>query len=207
MCGRFGLKADPETIIEYFQLTNSLVLTPRYNIAPSQVIPVIRTVGILDFLTWGFRPKWLQEDQNGFINARIETLADKPAFRNAFKKQRCLIIADGYFEWKQVGNLKQPFYITLPQHKLFAFAGLWEGDTCCLITKPAATEILNKVHGRMPVILKPEHYAAWLDAATKEQDLAVVLGDTIAIELQVIAVSTKVNNPRNDFIECISPLH
>lgn len=207
MCGRFALAAPAQSIIKHFNLTNAVVLTPRFNIAPSQVVPVMRVNGKIEFLTWGLRPHWLKTDQNSFINARMETLQEKPAFRNAFKKNRCLVLADGYYEWKQVGNIKQPFFVCLPDKQLFAFAAIYEGDTCCLITKAADHEILSKVHDRMPVILAPEQYALWLTANSLQQDLQQAMLQNNLPILQVFPVSTKVNNPNVDSLECVTPLH
>ncbi len=206
MCGRFALSTEPKTIFEHFALTQHAVLIPRYNIAPSQVIPTIRTPGQLEFLVWGLRPKWLKEGQNSFINARMETITEKPAFKYAFNKQRCLIVADGYYEWKQIGNIKQPYYISLPQQGLFAFAGIWDNDTCAILTTPATQSALVSVHERMPVILTADQYATWLNAKSKVEQLQnCMLGTQLPI-LQIFPVSSKVSNPKNDFYECIKPL-
>lgn len=201
MCGRFAFVADVAEVNEQFSLNQNVVLKPRYNIAPSQLIPVIRTPGKLEFLTWGLRPSWLPEGQNAFTNARMETIHEKPAFRHAFKQRRCLILTNGYYEWKQIGSSKQPYFITLPQQKLFAFGGLWENDTATIITKPAyQTEVLN-VHQRMPVIIRPEHYAAWFDTKASKENVQLLM-QTQTTVLNVFPVSTKVNNPKNDILEC-----
>lgn len=201
MCGRFALISDFETIRSEFSLTQNVVLKPRYNIAPTQVMPVIRKPGQLEFLTWGLRPVWLPDDQNAFVNARMETVHEKPAFRQPFKLRRCLIITNGYYEWKQIGNLKQPYFITLPQNKLFAFAGMWEGDTCTIITKPAYQPEIIAVHARMPVIINPEDYAAWIHLKTSASDLQIIMHKKDFI-FNISPVSTKVNNPKNDVLEC-----
>lgn len=205
MCGRFCLYSDPLSIREHFVLQNSMVLTPRYNIAPTQVIPVIRTPGQLDFITWGLRPKWLKAEQNGFINARMETLQEKPAFKQAFKLRRCLIVANGYYEWKQLANVKQPYLISKPRHELFAMAGIWEADTCAIITS-SAQSVLSSIHERMPLIIEPKHYALWLNANSSVADLQQCLH---VCDQPLIAqpVSTKVNNPKHDFAECTQALH
>lgn len=201
MCGRFAFVADVAEVNEQFSLNQNVVLKPRYNIAPSQLIPVIRSPGKLEFLTWGLRPSWLPEGQNAFTNARMETIHEKPAFRHAFKQRRCLILTNGYYEWKQIGSSKQPYFITLPQQKLFAFGGLWENDTATIITKPAyQTEVLN-VHQRMPVIIRPEHYAAWFDTKASKENVQLLM-QTQTTVLNVFPVSTKVNNPKNDILEC-----
>lgn len=201
MCGRFAFDSAIEEITEQFSLTQSVVLKPRYNIAPSQLIPVIRMPGKLEFLTWGLRPSWLPEGQNAFTNARMETIHEKPAFRHAFKQRRCLILTNGYYEWKQIGSSKQPYFITLPQQKLFAFGGLWENDTATIITKRAyQPEVLN-VHERMPLIIHPEHFATWFDTKTSKENVQLVMQMQNTV-LNVFPVSTKVNNPKNDILEC-----
>ena len=206
MCGRFSLSTGLDEIIEHFSLTRNLVLKPRYNIAPSQVIPVIRTPGILEFLSWGLKPKWLKDEQKPFINARVETLSEKPAFRNAFKQQRCLIVADGYYEWKQMGSIKQPFFVSFAPQQVFAFAGLWDNDSCLIITQAAKHPVLSAVHDRMPIILEKNNYAVWLDAKSKLDSVQNCMQNNYMQTLKVFPVSTKVNNPKYDFAECIKPL-
>ena len=122
MCGRFSLTAEIEALTEYFQLTKRIFMKPRYNIAPSELIPVLKTRGELEFLRWGFLPAWQKRDDSniGFINARSETLLEKPSFRDAFKKRRCLVIADGFYEWKKINRIKQPYYIRQQNHEPFA---------------------------------------------------------------------------------------
>lgn len=205
MCGRFCLTADLDEINAIFHLKHSVVLKPRYNIAPNQVIPVIRRPGELEFLTWGLRPSWLKEGQNSFINARLETLEERPAFKQAIKLRRCLILANGYYEWKQIGTRKQPYHFFLPDNKIFAFAGIYDGDTCAIITSPAMQEDLIQIHQRMPLVLPQKYYATWLDAKVKNVNLHEYLQNDITFN--VAAVSTKVNNPTNDFVECIKALH
>jgi len=206
MCGRFSLRADIAAVVAHYALTRNVVLKPRYNIAPGEPIPVIKTPGLLEFITWGLRPKWLKDDQSAFINARIETLEEKPAFRNAFKKQRCLIVADGYYEWKQVGKLKQPYFISIPDNSLFAFAGLWDADSCTIITQAANQSAIAAIHERMPVIISASDYVAWLDPKTTVIDLKNIMQNNNLPTLQIFPVSTKVNNPKHDFVECIKAL-
>lgn len=201
MCGRFAFFADIEEVRAQFALKQNVVLKPRYNIAPTQLIPVIRNVGLLEFLPWGLRPVWLKPDQNSFVNARVETAHEKPAFRQAFKKRRCLIIANGYYEWKQIGNNKQPYFIALPDKKLFAFAGLCEADTCAIITRPAYNQEILAVHERMPVIIEEEQYAQWLDVKTNFEILQAIMHTKHHL-FTVDPVTTKVNNPKNDIVEC-----
>lgn len=196
MCGRFTLTATLAEITTHFALHNTAVIKPRYNIAPDQVIPVIRTPGQIEFLHWGLRPHWLPTTQNGFINARAETVASKPSFRNAFKSRRCLVIADGYFEWKVVGKVKQPYYISLSGRELFGMAAIWEDDTCAIIT----------TNGGKPLIVAACDYKEWLAQDTKIDVLLKLLTKEISEDFTIYPVSTTVNNRQHDFAECIQSL-
>lgn len=206
MCGRFSLRADVNAVCAHFSLSQSVVLKPRYNIAPGQVIPIIRRPGELEFITWGLHPKWLKPEQSGFINARMETLSEKPSFKKPFSTQRCLIVADGYYEWKHIGKIKQPFFIKFQDDALFAFAGLYDNDTCAVITKESINPKLKDIHERTPVILSSDYYAAWLNAKTPVETLQSYMQQDMEQNLKAFPVSTKVNNPDNDFAECINPL-
>lgn len=205
MCGRFCLDSNLAAITEYFSLTQQFVFKPRYNIAPLQVVPVIRKAGIIEFLTWGLRPSWLKAEHNSFINARLETLSEKPAFKGAFNKRRCLIIANGYYEWKQQGKIKQPYLISLPQRELFAFAGIWEGDTCAIITTSAKQLELKKIHERMPVLLTKEFCNLWLNPAAEINNLLEAIANNDQ-ELIINPVSTHVNSTQHDSVACTLPL-
>lgn len=204
MCGRFCLSSSADQIIQHFSLQSHAVLKPRYNIAPEQIVPVIRVAKQLDFLTWGLRPSWLKIEQKSFTNARLETIIDKPSFKQAFKYRRCLVVANGYYEWKEVGKIKQPYFISLPQQQVFAFAAIWEQDTCAIITTTSSTNLSN-LHVRMPLIISAEHYDMWLNHGTKIKDLAICTQMNKLI-FAAVPVSTKVNNPQNDFVECIKEL-
>jgi putative SOS response-associated peptidase YedK len=187
MCGRFTLKAKREAIAAEFDLPDVPLLEPRFNVAPTQAVAAVRLdketgARRLDLLRWGLVPSWSDDPSigNRMINARAETVAEKPAYRNAFKARRCLIAADGFFEWqKQPGGRKQPFYIHRKDDRPFAFAGLWEHwereagalDTCALITT-APNALVRPIHDRMPAILRREEYDRWLDPSVK--DTAVV---------------------------------
>lgn len=201
MCGRFTLTASADAVQKHFALRHNVVTKPRYNIAPAQVIPVIRQPGQLDFLTWGLRPRWLSSDHNGFINARADTVAIKPSFREAFAKRRCLVIADGYYEWKLKASSraqtreKQPYYFTLASRKLFAMAALWEEETCAIITKD-----------HQPVILSALDYAPWLAQDTKIVQASQLITKEISENFTSYPVSTTVNNTRHDFAACIESL-
>ncbi|MCJ7700742.1 MAG: SOS response-associated peptidase, partial [Anaerolineales bacterium] len=178
MCGRFTLTVDPADLQEAFYWVNfgNASLSPRYNIAPTQGVAVVTNNGEnkLDFFTWGLVPFWAKDPSigNRMINARAETLAEKPSFRNAFKRRRCLILADGFYEWKKIpdNKTKIPTYIRLKDGKPFAFAGLWENwhspdgsqilSTTIITTQP--NDLVKPIHNRMPVILPEDSYQAWL---------------------------------------------
>lgn len=196
MCGRFTLCAERNQIIEHFGLVNSVVLKPRYNIAPGQVVPIIRTYGQLEFLTWGLRPNWLASSHEGFINARAETVATKRSFKQAFRSRTCLIVADGFYEWKQVGKVKQPYYVTLKQHTPFAFAGIWEEETCAIITKD----------GGFPIIISKSEYQLWLNPQATLEKRQYIIEQKKSVDFTIVPVSTIVNNKQNDSVVCIQSL-
>ena len=224
MCGRFTLTVDPSELQDTFPwltLPAPGKLAPRYNIAPSQPVAAVANNGQnkLELFRWGLIPSWAKDPGvgNRMINARAETLADKPSFRSAYKRRRCLILADGFYEWrKEPGDKsKTPMYIRLTSGEPFAFAGLWEtwrspGDetilSCAIITT-TPNSLLEKIHDRMPVILKPAAYERWLDPAEQEPDqLSSLLKPYPASHLTAYAVSKRVNKPENDSPECILPV-
>lgn len=206
MCGRFCLDTDLQSVIQHFELKQNVVLKPRYNIAPGQVIPVIRKPGYLEFLRWGLRPAWLKPEHNAFINARLETITEKPSFKQAFHKRRCLILANGYYEWRQIGKIKQPYFICLPQRELFAFAGIWDGDSCSIITMPAQQANIKLVHDRMPLVLNVSSYGQWLNYSENIQTIQNLIQENIVQQFLVHPVSTQVNSPQHDSELCIQPL-
>ena len=179
MCGRFVGFRKLEELEKYFPIDRSDVqAAANYNIAPSQEILALvrrRRKNVLDLFHWGLVPFWAKDVSMGnkLINARAETVSSKPSFRAAFRKRRCLILADGFYEWKGAKGKKEPYFLTLPDEKPFAFAGLWETwdnrgkadqvyQSCTIITRPASESVLP-VHHRMPAIVAPEHYATWMD--------------------------------------------
>jgi putative SOS response-associated peptidase YedK len=178
MCGRFTQFHSAPAIAQVFELLDVPELTPHYNIAPTQAIaavvqPASNPQRELRFFRWGLLPSWSKDPTIGarLINARSETVAEKPSFRAAFKYRRCLIPADGFYEWQRQERKKQPFYFHLQDHRPFAFAGLWEHwqspdgseiETCTILTT-TANELLEPIHDRMPVILPAENYTIWLD--------------------------------------------
>lgn len=220
MCGRFTLTADVIALQATFPWLNiPAEITPRYNIAPTQPVAVVPNDGKnqLDFYTWGLIPSWAKDPQIGgrLINARAETLAEKPAFRVAFRRRRCLVLADGFYEWQQTkGGPKTPMYIRLASGEPFAFAGLWEvwnssdGSTIlsCTIITTDPNELMEKIHNRMPVILPRDAYPIWLDPGEQNpSQLSGLLRPYPADEMQAYPVSRLVNSPSNDSPQCIIP--
>jgi putative SOS response-associated peptidase YedK len=222
MCGRFTLKTPVERLSEKFQFPQVLPLKPRYNIAPSQSVAVVRLVPEdsdreLAMLRWGLIPSWTKDLKKARmpINAKSETVAELPSFRDAYRKRRCLIPADGFYEWKQEDGRKQPVYICLKDREPFAFAGLWEHwekpdqepiDSCVLLTTEP-NELLVEVHIRMPVILAPKDYDLWLDPDVQQVDhLKPLLSPFPPEQMTYFPVNLRVNNPKHDDPLCIEPI-
>jgi len=213
MCGRFTLTTSPDQLQITFELSERppAELGPRYNIAPTQPIAVITNhePRKLELFKWGLIPSWAKDPKIGhsLINARGETVAEKPAFRAALKRRRCLILADGFYEWKKEGRAKTPMYIQLKDGQPFAFAGLWEVwqaadgssvPTCTIITT-TPNKLMENIHDRMPVILPPKAYALWLTPGELPAGEAqALLQPFAASKMKARAVSTLVNNPRID---------
>lgn len=222
MCGRFALYTDPLALAKRFQTENLLELRPSYNVAPSQMIPIVRHEDghrLCAIVRWGLIPSWAKDIKIGYstINARAETVSEKPAFRSAFKNRRCLIPADGYFEWKETpdSKVKQPWYISLKSEKLMALAGLWEywqGNDgseveSCTIIVTAGNELMQPIHDRMPVILPEESWEKWLDSTNTNKDgLEALLTQYPSDEMAACRVGTVVNSPRHNDATCIQPL-
>ena len=215
MCGRFTLFAPYDEIIERFDIETAFEendYIPSYNIAPSQQVVAIINDGVknrLGHLRWGLIPPWAKDEKIGYkmINARAETAAEKPSFRNAFKRKRCIIPADSFYEWKKTEKGKVPMRFKLKSDGIFALAGLWESwkspegttiHTCTVITT-TPNELVRPVHGRMPVILRPEDEAIWLAPNNEDAEL---LGNLIhpfnEEEMDRYAVSSAVNSPKNN---------
>lgn len=222
MCGRFSQTISAAAIADTFRVT-PIHLPPRYNVAPSQ--PVAAVVQLPDaprqlrLLQWGLIPAWVKDPSIGYktINARAETVAEKPSFRSAFRHRRCLIPADGFYEWQHAADSKskkQPYFISLQDCQPLAFAGLyerWENpageilETCTILTT-TANEIMAPIHERMPVILAPDEHGLWLDSSAKIDRLQALLDPYPAAAMQLYPVSTLVNSPKNDSAECRQPL-
>jgi putative SOS response-associated peptidase YedK len=222
MCGRFTLSLSTEALAEFFGVEEVPNLDARFNIAPTQnVVAVLEDQHsahrYIHHLRWGLIPAWAKDANMGakLINARAETVAQKPAFRSAFKHRRCLIVADGFYEWQKQGSKKQPFYFRLQNGEPFAFAGLWEKwrnsageeiDSCTILTT-SANELMQPIHDRMPVILSPEEYNLWLDQQVQTPEpLQPLLRPYPASTMTSYPVSTWVNNARHDDPKCIVSL-
>jgi putative SOS response-associated peptidase YedK len=220
MCGRFTLHTPESLIREVFHVeqTEPLGLKPRYNIAPSQQIPIIRDIENgreMVLARWGLVPHWSKEPKTKYstINARIESVAEKPAYRTPFKHRRCLIPADGFYEWKVVDGRKAPHHIRMRDGGVFALAGLWdrwEGDgesldSCSIIVMPA-NEVMKPLHERMPAIIAPANYDLWLDRRVSDKnEIMGYLDSTPSSRLVTYPVSSRVNSPMHDDKHCIEP--
>jgi len=222
MCGRFSLNVDPtelQTLIPDLIVDQDVI--ERYNIAPSQGVATVlnEPVKKLNYIQWGLIPHWAKDPKigNKMINARGETVHEKPSFRSSFKSKRCLILADGFYEWKTLpgGNGKLPVYFRLSDAKPFAFAGIWDSwnggnseplRTCCIITT-SANELISTAHHCMPVILPPSSYDLWLQPGVADiEELKGVLKQYPSEKMVMYPVSTKVNNVRNDESDLVLPL-
>jgi len=220
VCGRFTLTSTPEELALRFELDEPVELAPRYNVAPGQPVLAVRREGGRRRavpLRWGLVPAWAPDSSIGFrmINARIETLSERPAFREALRTRRCLVPADGFYEWADLGGSKQPYHIALPEGGPFGFAGLWERwsdpsgqdlESCTLVTAPAVPAI-REIHPRMPVIVSPLSYEAWLDpeSVPARELLERLLAETPG-DFTRHPVSDRVNRAQVDDAACIEPV-
>ncbi|QPC80692.1 SOS response-associated peptidase [Phototrophicus methaneseepsis] len=219
MCGRYVLNATPEQLQKAFDLDNVPRLEPRYNIAPTQPVPIITDASPkeLTLVQWGLVPSWSKDPSIGgrMFNARAETAAEKPSFRNAFKRRRCLIPATGFYEWRKEGKTKKPQYIHMKDNSIFAFAGLWEVWTdpeggelwSCTILTGEPNDLIEPLHNRMAVILEQGDYDTWLDQDAPTEALTEVLQPYPSEEMAYYEVATTVNSYRNEGAELIEPLN
>jgi len=222
MCGRFTLFEADTILSKEFGVPGFPSLSPRYNIAPSQPVAVVRASPAgsgreIALLRWGLIPSWSKDPAigNRLINARAETAREKPSFRNAFRRHRCLIPTNGFYEWQRQERGKQPYFVRMRDKRLFALAGLWdrwespvEGviETCTLLTT-TANAVLAPIHDRMPVIVPPTEYGRWLDPALLNTDsLAPLLGSFPPEDMYAFPVSPRVNAPTIDDESCMTPL-
>jgi putative SOS response-associated peptidase YedK len=225
MCGRFTLHTSPEVLADLFGLDAAPELAPRYNIAPTQPVAIVRPDKSGEqrewtLVHWGLIPSWSKDPSIGarMINARAESVEEKPSFRAAFRRRRCLIPADGFYEWQKRASGKQPFYFQVDGGSPFAFAGLWEFwagpdgseiESCTILTTDP-NELTSKVHNRMPVILSPEDYDDWLMAGEADRTNISLLKHLLrpfdAKRMSAHPVSTYVNSPFHEGAECIQPV-
>jgi putative SOS response-associated peptidase YedK len=219
MCGRYSLEARSSEIVEAFGLAEAISVEARYNIAPTQSVPIVRidpetSDRRLQVVRWGLRPAWARSPKP-IINARSETIAEKPSFRSAFKQRRCLVPATGFFEWQKLGSAKQPFCIRLHAGGVFAFAGIWdrfrdeEGNPAeaFAILTCAPNKTMEPIHDRMPVILDAAAHALWLDPQVQSPEpLGGLMVPAPDDRLTAYPVSSRVNSPAHDDAECIEPL-
>ena len=217
MCGRYTLITDIRTIAESFGVAPTLEAQPRYNVAPTQDIVAILNDGSphLSLLRWGLIPAWAKDESIGsrMINARAETLTEKPSFKGLLRSKRCLVVADGFYEWQTEGKTKTPMYITLQDGYPFAFAGLWdrwkspdghEVQSCTIVTTEP-NDLMASIHNRMPAILRPKAYEDWLNPQLRDEQVLTHLLKPYPTELmKARAVSKLVNNPRNDVAEILN---
>ncbi|RCJ35345.1 hypothetical protein A6770_16095 [Nostoc minutum NIES-26] len=222
MCGRFTLNQSAAALAEIFEVQSVPDLAAQYNIAPTQMVGTVLHNPQSDkrefqYLRWGLIPSWAKDPEMGakLINARAETVAEKPAFRSAFKHRRCLVVADGFYEWQRQQGKKQPFYFRLQDGQPFGFAGLWErwrspqGEeiVSCTILTTAANKLLQPIHERMPVIIAPQDYNLWLDTQVQTPEaLQQLLSPYAAEAMTAYPVSTLVNKSQHNSPECIIPL-
>jgi putative SOS response-associated peptidase YedK len=220
MCGRFALHSNPHVLGLQFGLAMVPKFPPRYNVAPGTPILAVhaddRRARSALFLRWGLVPSWAKDPAIGhrLINARAEHIGEKPAFNQALRRRRCIIPADGFFEWQSKGGRKQPYFVRPREGELFAFAGLyeyWKGaqgtvGTCCIITT-AANSLMRPLHDRMPAILTPADYAHWLDPDNPDPDsLVAILQPADSARMAAYPVTLAVNDTRNDDPRLIEPL-
>ena len=220
MCGRYTLKTPIDVVAEHFGIEEyPSSLTPSYNIAPTQEVAAVveeEDERKLEMFRWGLVPSWAKDPAigNKMINARAETVAEKPSFRSAFKRRRCLIVADGFYEWQKAGDGgKQPYHFRMKDSSPFAFAGLWEtwdgyGEDVrsCSIVTTDANDLMREIHHRMPVILPAENYAAWLDPAFEEKEaLRDLLKPYPSDGMEAYPVSRRVNRPGNNEPSVVEP--
>jgi putative SOS response-associated peptidase YedK len=218
MCGRFALSATAAELAAQFEVELGATLAPRYNIAPSQPVLIVRGGDdgrVAALVRWGLVPFWADDPAIGgrLINARAETVASKPAFRAAFRRRRCLVPASGYYEWQARAAGKRPWFIHPMHGAVVAIAGVWErwerdgtvSESCALLTC-AANARVRPVHDRMPVLIPPADYARWLDAQATPTALDALLAPAPDASLALHPVAQLVNSPRHDSADCIAPL-
>lgn len=222
MFGRYTISKTTEEILERFNVLKEIFeLTPNYNVAPSHMVPAVlsqsteekENVRVMQVIKWGLVPFWVRDTRSHkpFINTRVETVLEKPSFKSSLAKKRCIIPADGFYEWKTVDGKKQPIRIRLPGEELMGFAGLYDDwhsadgsvniRTCAIITVPC-NEAMAPIHNRMPAILTPEGEAAWLDPDTRDPKILSQFLEPYKGVIETFPVSTLVNSVKNNTKEC-----
>jgi len=218
MCGRYTLTKTGKTIQSHFAfMVDNITHKQRYNIAPTQTAPVVmlgENKRECLLMRWGLVPSWAKDEKFGsrMINARSETIREKPSFKDSFKTKRCLVPADGFIEWENIDGEKQPHYITLQNNGMFAFAGIWSEwkkgggllSTFSIITTHC-NSLVQPIHPRMPVILSPEDYDTWLDASSETNTLQSLLTPFPSDRMQRVAISREINSAKNDRADCLQP--
>src|SRR5438045_652859 len=219
MCGRYAIATAQRAIRQLFGYLEQPNFPPRYNVAPTQAVPIVRMAEgkrQLALVRWGLIPSWVK-DPRAFslvINGRGESVLDKPAFRNAMKYRRCLFPADGFYEWKRAGETKRPYFVRLKSGQPMAFAGLWESwmgpngeeqETAAIVTTTASRSIAH-IHDRMPVIVAPEAFDFWLDPNVDAEMASAVIQPAPDTQLEFFPVSAAVNRTANDFPQLLEPL-
>ena len=220
MCGRYTAAMSWSELVDLYEITETgipLNVAPRYNVAPTQTVPIVRSVPNgreFAMVRWGLVPSWSKgpDSRYSMINARAETVTEKPSFRTPFRRRRCLVPADGFYEWKKANGAKQPYRIALNDGRPFAFAGLWDSwesadetaiESCTIIVTDA-NELVRPIHDRMPVILDPGNHVRWLDVeGTPADEAAEMLRSYPSERMTAYPVSRMVNSPKNDDPKCI----
>jgi putative SOS response-associated peptidase YedK len=218
MCGRYTLRTPIDVLAEGFEIQEyPSSITPNYNVAPTQEVAAVveeDEMRKLEMFHWGLIPSWAKDPSigNKMVNARAETVSEKPSFRSAFKKRRCLILADGFYEWQKTDDGKQPYHIKMQDDSPFAFAGLWEiwkdeeEIRSCTIITTAANDLMDEIHHRMPVILPPDDYDMWLDPDFDEKEpLTSLLKPYSSDKMEAYIVSRRVNKPSNNEPSVVEP--
>jgi putative SOS response-associated peptidase YedK len=219
MCGRYTLRTPIDVLAEGFEIQEyPSSITPNYNVAPTQEVAAVveeDEMRKLEMFHWGLIPSWAKDPSigNKMVNARAETVSEKPSFRSAFKKRRCLILADGFYEWQKTDDGKQPYHIKMQDDSPFAFAGLWEiwkdeeEIRSCTIITTAANDLMSEIHHRMPVILPPDDYDMWLDPDFDENEpLTSLLKPYSSDKMEAYIVSRRVNKPSNNEPSVVEPV-
>jgi len=214
MCGRFVLESSSQAIADYLDCEEPEVFASRFNIAPTTPV-LAKTAAGLTFFRWGLVPSWAKDISfgNRMFNARAETVSEKPSFKNAFKRRRCLIPASGFYEWHPENGLKQPYFCHIRQ-SLFSFAGIWEQwqdatgnqlQSCAILTSAAVGD-MEKIHHRMPVVIRSENQVSWLNHSDESTDDAIACIADLDNDFSMYRVSTKVNSSRNESPDLVVPL-